>query len=199
MDLDPRLTQLQRAFATRPAEPPIERMPTSREAAVALLIRPAETLEILLIKRSERESDPWSGHMALPGGRRDPVDIDLYATVLRETHEEIGVQLARAGQRIGMLDEVAPRTPRLPPFIITPFVFGVPHDTQAVPDAMEVEAALWIPITALRQLDAVSEIVLELEGGSRTFPSLRYGEHVIWGLTHRILSQFLELAAEAGV
>lgn len=199
MALDPRFANLQRVFSTRTVHEPIERAPDSREAAVALLVRPRDTLEILLIKRAEHESDPWSGHMALPGGRRDPADADLYATALRETEEEIGVQLALIGRHIGTLDEVAPSTPRLPPFIIAPFVVGVPHDTQAVPDAKEVEAAMWIPITALQQPDAMDEIVLELEGGSRRFPSLRYGEHVIWGLTHRILTQFLELAAQAEV
>jgi 8-oxo-dGTP pyrophosphatase MutT (NUDIX family) len=199
MDMDPRLTQLALALATRSHANPIEREEDSREAAVALLIRPRDTLEILLIKRSEHETDPWSGHIAFPGGRRDPTDRDLYATALRETEEEIGVQLARVGQRIGSLDEVAPFTSRLPPFIIAPFVLGVPHDTLAVPDAKEVEAVMWIPISALQQPDAVSELVLELEGGKRSFPSLVYGEHVIWGLTHRILAQFLEVVSDAGV
>jgi 8-oxo-dGTP pyrophosphatase MutT (NUDIX family) len=197
-DIDPRLAKLKQVLAKHPVLP-VEREPDSREAAVALLLRPRDTFELLLIKRAEHESDPWSGHMALPGGRRDAGDSDLYATAVRETEEEIGVQLGRVGQRIGLLDEVAPRTPRLPPFIITPFVLGVPHDTHAEPDAKEVEAALWIPITALQQPEAVSELVLELEGGKHSFPSLRYGEHVIWGLTHRILTQFLERAAEAGL
>jgi len=195
---DPRLAALHGAFEGRPAKR-APRDAASREAAVALLLRARADLEILLIKRAVRETDPWSGHMALPGGRRSPEDADLLATAWRETHEEIGVRLDRVGTFLGALDEVAPRSPRLPPIVIAPFIASVPPDTAAVADPREVEAALWVPLAALRDEGAVDELVLELEGGRRVFPSFRYGEHVIWGLTHRILEQFLTVAAEAGL
>src|SRR5690606_38544094 len=135
-----------------------------------------------------RETDPWSGHMALPGGRRDPTDPDLVATAFREADEETGVALARYGHLLGMLDELHPRNPRLPSVTVAPFVVGVPPDTTAKPDEQEVSAALWVPLSALRAPEARDEILVELEEGPRAFPSFRYGEHVIWGLTHRILS-----------
>lgn len=177
----------------------VERSPELREAAVALMLRPAPELEILLIQRAEREADPWSGHMALPGGRRSAHDPDLVATAFRETEEETGVPLTRVGVVLGALDEVAPLTPRLPPIVIAPVVVAVPGGTHATPDRVEVEAAIWVPLSALREEGAVSEILIELRDGNRAFPSLRYREYVIWGLTHRILTQFLEVAAEAGV
>ena len=170
-----------------------ERYEGAREAAVALLLRSHEELELLLIKRAEHEADPWSGHMALPGGRRDDNDSDLLHTAIRETAEEVGITTSRDLQYIGPLDEVSPRNPRLPPLIIAPFVFAVAPDTTPVIDAREVEAAIWVPVSALRDEAAASEILISLEGGSRAFPSLRYGEYVIWGLTHRILTQFLEI------
>src|SRR5690606_242651 len=196
---DPRLALLRGALERRPAAR-VPRTPHTIGAAVALVLRPRESLELLLIKRAEHESDPWSGHIALPGGRRHPEDEDLLATAMRETAEETAVPLARIGRLLGALDEVEPTNPRLPPIIIAPFVLGVAPDTTAVPDPREVEAALWVPLDALRDPGAVSEILIELESGERrAFPSLRYGEHVIWGLTHRILTHFMRIAEECGL
>lgn len=189
---DRRLIQLCRALETHPVVPE-QRDDAMREAAVALIIRPRDELELLLIKRAVHERDPWSGHVALPGGRRDRADADLIDTAIRETHEEVGVAISRETDLIGALDEVAPRTPRLPPILIAPFVFAVPATATTHIDAREVEAAIWVPLSALRDESAASEILIELEGNPRSFPSLQYGEYVIWGLTHRILEQFLEI------
>lgn len=196
---DPRILSLRHAFEQRPSAA-IERVGQMREAAVALVLRPRDELEILLIKRAEREADPWSGHMALPGGRRAPTDDDLLATATRETEEETHVPLRRVGTLVGRLDDLGPGSARLPPLVIAPWVLAVPPDTAARPDGREVDATLWVPLAALRDERAVSELLVELGGGqSRSFPSLQYGEYVIWGLTHRILTQFLELAEAAGV
>ncbi|HEX6558223.1 MAG TPA: CoA pyrophosphatase [Longimicrobiales bacterium] len=192
---DRRLIQLQQLLETHPVVPQL-RDDGMREAAVALILRPRDELELLLIKRAVHERDPWSGHVALPGGRRDALDADLVDTAVRESHEEVGITISRDTDLIGALDEVAPRTPRLPPILIAPFVFAAPATASARIDAREVEAALWVPLSALRDENAVSEILIELEGDadSRRFPALKYGEYVIWGLTHRILEQFLEIA-----
>lgn len=198
METDQRLAALGRTLATRP-ERSVERVTTHQEAAVVVALRPRQQLEVLLIKRAEREADPWSGHMALPGGRRSELDRDLLATALRETEEETGVAARRVGHLLGRLDEVTPRTDRLPPIIIAPFVLGVPPDTEAFPADREVEAAVWVPLPALRAEGAVSQILIDLQEGSRAFPSIRYRDYVIWGLTHRILTQFLTIARQAGV
>jgi 8-oxo-dGTP pyrophosphatase MutT (NUDIX family) len=199
MTLDPRLVALRHTLARRSALA-LEREAGEREAAVALVVRPRGELELLLIERAVRPSDPWSGHMALPGGRRSAEDADLLATALRETEEETGVP-RNASLLIGSLDEVAPRSRRLPPLVIAPYVVAVEPGTRAMADAREVAATLWIPLSALRHEGAVSSIVIgaEEDGAVREFPTLVYREHVIWGLTHRILTQFLEVAALAGV
>ncbi len=196
-ELDPRIARRAQILRQRPSLA-AARDDGPREAAVALLLRPREELELLLIKRAEHPGDPWSGHMALPGGRREPLDADLLATAMRETREEIGIDTT-AGDRLGALDEVHPRSVRLPSIVITPFVLAVPPHAAARPDPGEVEAALWVPLSALADERAADELILELEGTRRTFPAYRYGEYVIWGLTHRILQQFLEVAREAGV
>jgi 8-oxo-dGTP pyrophosphatase MutT (NUDIX family) len=193
---DPRLLQLRQAIEKRTVQRQA-RSAVIREAAVALLIRPREQLEILLIKRAIQERDPWSGQMALPGGRRDDSDMDLLDTAIRETAEEVGIEIGPA-DLIGALDEVAPRTPRLPPITIAPYVFTVSPETTADIQAAEVEMGLWVPVADLRNDAAASEILIELEEGAKAFPSLRYGDHVIWGLTHRILIQFLDLHGNVG-
>jgi len=194
---DRRIEKLRRALERRPAAT-TAREAHEREAAVALLVRAREQLEVLLIRRSEHESDPWSGHVALPGGRRAADDPDLLSTAQRETEEETGIPLARVGALLGRLDELAPRNPLLPPLVISPFVLAVPPATEAVPNQHEVAAAIWVPLSALRGDAAVSEILIELGDGTRRFPSIVFGDYVIWGLTHRILEQFLELADRVG-
>ncbi len=189
---DTRLVQLRRSLEVHAAQR-CQRDSLTREAGVALLIRPRDQLELLMIKRAIHERDPWSGHMALPGGRRAAGDAELIDTAIRETSEEVGITLGRDRDFVAALDEVGPRTPRLPPIIISPFVFAVAPDATATIDAREVEAAIWMPLAALRDENAASEILIELEGSPRAFPSLQYGEYVIWGLTHRILTQFLDL------
>jgi 8-oxo-dGTP pyrophosphatase MutT (NUDIX family) len=194
MDLT-HFTQLRELLQQHPYRA-AERYDGAREAAVALLLRSHEELELLLIKRAEHEADPWSGHVALPGGRRDDRDDDLLHTAIRETAEEVGITTSRDLQLIGALDEVSPRNPQLPPLIIAPFVFAVPPETTPIIDTREVEAAIWVPVSALRNEGAASEILITMEGGSRAFPSLHFGEYVIWGLTHRILTQFLEITRD---
>jgi 8-oxo-dGTP pyrophosphatase MutT (NUDIX family) len=189
-DWDPRIAGIRRAFEARAAAR-AERASGWREAAVALLLRPRDTLEVLLIRRADLPGDPWSGHVALPGGRREISDADLLDTACRETEEEVGVPLGRIGRFIGALDEIAPSTPRLPPILVAPFVLAVPPDTTAIPAPREVQAAFWLPLHLLRDESAASEILIEADGARFRFPSVVFGDYVIWGLTYRILRQFL--------
>ncbi len=193
----PEIAPLVRAVVSRtPAL--VEPRESERRAAVALLVRLDEAREVptpqlLLIKRATYEGDPWSGHVALPGGRREPGDPSLERTVIRETWEETAIDIDRDGRLIGCLDELAPRTPVLPPIIITPFVGLVRSDVEIVPSP-EVADWFWIDIPALRDPEISREVVLELSSGPRTVMSFQHGAHTIWGLTERILRQFLSLA-----
>jgi 8-oxo-dGTP pyrophosphatase MutT (NUDIX family) len=196
--VDSRLSILHETLQLRPARR-AQRDPLSREAAVALLLRARDQLELLLIKRAQHEHDPWSGHIALPGGRRSPEDADLVATAYRETEEEVGVALSRFGQYLGALDEVAPQNPRLPPLVIAPFIVTVPANTNAIANPAEVEFAVWVPLPALREPATMDEILIHFEGSRRKLPARRYAGHVIWGLTLRILEQFFSVLDEVGL
>lgn len=198
MSNDPRLDALRRDLDRRTTF--IDRRdPSLDEAAVLLTLRLTEPMELLLIERAEKEGDPWSGHMALPGGRREADDEDLLATALRETREETGIVVPRSDV-LGRLDELGPSvTRRRFSLVIAPFVAAVPADTEPDPAPAEVENALWVPLTHLASDEAVDEVLIELEEGSLAFPALSYEDYIIWGLTHRILTGFMEIARQAGM
>lgn len=196
MQFDPRIEQLRAALGRRPVQR-VDRQPWHVEAAVSLVLRPREDLEILLVRRAERERDPWSGHVGLPGGRREERDADLVATALRETEEETGIALARNGTPIGFLDEVEPAGPGLPPIVVAPLVGAVPSEASIEIDPREVIDATWAPLPALRDPASRDRHVERIDDLRVAFPAIRYGEFLVWGLTYRILTGFFEVVEES--
>lgn len=195
----PDLLRLARALAASPgreesAHPPV------RRAAIALVLRPGELREpeLLLIKRAEMDRDPWSGHVAAPGGREEPGDADLAHTAMRETFEETGIDLARVGRILGTLDDLRPRTPTLPPILIRPFVAAVPSSVEIV-QSEEVAAAFWVPLSALRAATAWGRGTVHVRGVPREVETFTHGEYLVWGLTERVLRQLLDrMGSRAG-
>ena len=169
-----------------------------RLAAILLVLRARDDgePELLMIKRAEAEGDPWSGHIACPGGRMEPTDRDLAVTAVRETWEETGIDVARDGRLLGQLDDLSPRSPFLPPIIIRPFVAIVRSDLAMVP-SLEVASAFWVPISALRDKSGWGTGRVQARGGHRTVSTFQHGEHTVWGLTERVLRQFLTYVGEA--
>lgn len=145
-----------------------------------------------MIKRAEKRGDPWSGHIACPGGRRDDDDPDLAATAVRETREETGVDIAADGLLLGALDDLSPRTPTLPPIIIRPFVGVVSPDVVLEPN-VEVAEAFWVPLSAIRERASWGfGTVIVREREERSVPTFRHGSYTVWGLTERALRDFLQ-------
>lgn len=178
--------RLRNALANRSPER-VDR-PEVRRAAVALLVAAGTDPAILFIKRQQRVGDPWSGQMALPGGFESPEDASLEATARRETAEETGIALDRSASLLGVLNDVSPRTPYLPPIVVTPFVFLAPGRLE-VRSGPEVEAAVWLPVGQLFSPDFRKPFQLTLPGEVREFSSIAIGEYTIWGLTERVLFQ----------
>ena len=163
-----------------------------QQAGVSVLIRAADPVDLLFIKRAQNARDPWSGHMALPGGRREVDDSDLLATAIRETREETGIDLT-PDALIGRLPRVAPRGPRIPTIVVVPFLFSVPADTRALAAPDEVERTRWISLAQIRDPALRENYRVTIPAGTRTFPSIRVGHDVIWGMTYRIVEDLLLL------
>lgn len=166
-----------------------------RHAAVTLVVRPGvREPELLFVRRAEVPGDPWSGHMALPGGHRDSSDADIRETARRETREEVGLDLPRHAF-LGRLDDLQPVTRRIPSILISPFVAW--HEaTAAVRTNHEVQYHVWAPLSALRDPGLRSEVRFADGGRERIFPSILFEGDTIWGLTHRVVINFLDIMTE---
>ncbi len=161
------------------------------EAAVALILRATsdEKIEILFIKRATRADDPWSGQIAFPGGRHEEVDESLEDTAVRETREEVGLELRRYGTICGALDEVRPRTPVLPPVIVRPYVAMIRADAPTG-TSDEVERFFWAPLDAILDPAATRNTEISIRQTVTLRPAIHYKGNVIWGMTEHILRNF---------
>jgi len=196
LERHPNVARLIRSLAQHPPVV-VEPEPEMRLAAILLALRARADgePELLMIKRADAEGDPWSGHIACPGGRMEPGDHDLAVTAVRETLEETGVDVARDGRLLGHLDDISPRTPVLPPIVIRPYVALVRAGVEIVP-SREVAAAFWVPVSALRERTAWGIGSVSIGGAMREVSVFQHGEYTVWGLTERVLRQFLAFIGE---
>jgi 8-oxo-dGTP pyrophosphatase MutT (NUDIX family) len=159
-------------------------------AAVAAILRAGTAgPEILFIERAEREGDPWSGHMAFPGGRRDDADASLVETAIRETSEEVGVDL-RTHTLLGTLADIPTHRTGL---VVRAFVFMTTSDVELRPDE-EVADIVWAPIGPMMRGEVSSTFEFLPDGFDMAvkLPSYKVGERVVWGLTYRMLELLFE-------
>lgn len=158
-----------------------------RRAAVAALLAQRPEPALLLIRRAEHPDDPWSGQMGLPGGRLNPEEEPLQAA-LRETREEVGIDLGQRAELLGPLDQVqAIGRGRVLPLAIHPFVFASAEQPPVRHDPTEVAETVWVPLQFLRDagnLQSMRWRGLEL-------PCYRYHDRQIWGLTFRMIQSLL--------
>lgn len=155
-------------------------------SAVAIIINTNRgTASILLIRRRDRQGDPWSGQIAFPGGHKSNEDQTLLQTAIRETSEEVGINL-RDHELLGALPVIYSRTRRMP---VLPFVFGLRVDSQVRLND-EVAESFWVPLQDLASVGSSTSEV-EVEQGKLRVECYVYDEHVIWGLTFRIINVLL--------
>ncbi len=177
---------LERALAVREATRVDET--GLRRAAVALILREGQAgLELLFIRRAEHPEDPWSGQIGFPGGRAEPGDGDLRVTAVRETVEEVGVDLAESADCLGALDEVRAMARMRPvDLAISPFVFRLRRG--AAPKLSgEVRSVHWLGLDEVLGPERQSTMDYVHQGTTLQFPCLRFEDLVIWGLTYRML------------
>jgi len=159
-----------------------------RRAAVAAVVYDDPTgPRVLMMKRVERIGDPWSGHIALPGGGYQASDGDLRVTAIRETQEELNVDLADA-RFVGPLPVLSPLSAGPGGVEVTPFAFAT-EQLPATTPGPEAVSAFWLPLELAASGTLDAEYVYP--GTARTFPCWSYEGHTIWGLTWRILRDLL--------
>ena len=171
------------------------RNPTpGQTAAVAVVLREAGgAVELLFIVRAEHPRDPWSGHVAFPGGRVDAADADALATAVRETREELALDLEHNARILAGLPAVRTHLRRGPgPIWVAPFAFELVAEPALVPND-EVQEALWVPLEFLADPGNRDRFVWRRFGVPFPMPCLRWDGRLVWGLTLRILDDLLAL------
>lgn len=175
-----------------PSEAPVEDDRIARRlAAVALVIRNnIGDPELLIIERAINVNDPWSGHLALPGGRIESTDADLIDTAIRETREEVSLDLDRTASIIGKLTPLRPVSPRLPPVTVSPFIAVAPEHMDLILSA-EVARAFWISLNGLKSDGRSSSFSMMVGSAQHRWPAYNSDHGPIWGITERIITDFL--------
>ena len=174
----------------------------SKRSAVAIVLDHdvVEKASILLIKRAEHEADPWSGHMAFPGGRYESVDKNGLETAKREMSEEVGFDidcpdqgLKIDGKFVGRLSDVR-TTKRVTPktMVVSPYVFKVSSQPQLQPN-YEVAETVWVPFSYFANVDNRDVYEFDHQGRNIRMPCYRYEDKVIWGLTLSMIDEFIRL------
>ena len=163
-------------------------------AAVLLLLYYRAGEEYILFTLRTQQVERHKGQISFPGGAADAEDADERATALRETFEEVGVRPEDV-EIIGELDEM----PAISGFVVSFFVgvLTVPPPRVFLGDPYEVEEVLEVPLRHLLDKANTYQELRQVGGREVLVDCYRFGEHVIWGLTARMLTQFLDLASSA--
>lgn len=184
------LERIALALARRsPFSPPVE---SRTHAAVALILRESERgIDVLFIERAPHDDDPWSGDLGFPGGKVEEDDFDPRRTAQRETFEEVGLDLTTA-TFLGQLDDIA--GVHLP-VQISCYVWGTTSETGLVLNH-EVSSAFWFPLSKLADPKRHGKFTVRFKGVPYLRPAIRIlepGKTVLWGITYRLVMQFLEI------
>ncbi len=165
----------------------------SLRAAVAVVLREGETgTELLLIRRARREGDPWSGHIAFPGGRLDPADAGPREAAMRETAEEVGLVLDES-EFVGRLDDLTGHSESIR---VSAFLFAIDRDVELLPEPGEVDAAFWVDLGSLVSGERHVTYTATWQEHTVEFPALRVLDDdapVLWSMTYRFLERFFRL------
>jgi 8-oxo-dGTP pyrophosphatase MutT (NUDIX family) len=184
----PTLDDITRALAAR--SPTLIPEGGHRRAAVAMILRSRPGgPEVLFIERARQQGDPWSGHMAFPGGKVDPTDAEVRAAAERETLEEVGISLDSA-LALGRLDDKAGNPTTAPKLVISAWVYQLDDAPEPRPN-YEVADVFWFPVRDL--LDPERHVGYRMKQYDIDMPGILVGapdRHIVWGLTYSFLESF---------
>ncbi len=191
------IADVRRALGS-PHQPVRMKAPAGQTAAVAVVLREAGGgVDLLFIVRAEHPRDPWSGHVAFPGGRVEAADADALTTAVRETREELALDLERDACILAGLPAVRTHLERGPgPMWVAPFAFELLAAPRLVSNE-EVQEALWVPLEFLADPGNRGRFLWDGPAPSIQMPCVRYDGRLIWGLTLRIVDGLLALVASS--
>ncbi len=189
--LSQRLLRLKENLSSNPRSRNDERV----DAVVAILLYQdsADELSTLLIQRVERSNDPWSGQIGLPGGRVEKFDGSTREALEREVREEVGLELSRDGEQLGVLSVGHPG--RRVEMTVQPWVYSLqrsPHVTTGP----EIQHAFWVSLSKLPSLRGTSEV--EIRGTRILVEAFLVDGRVVWGFTYRVLNELLAVLGVLG-
>lgn len=164
----------------------------NRAAVAMILSGEPQAPSLCFIRRAERKDDPWSGHMAFPGGRAEAQDKGPRDVAERETLEEIGLRI-NGDHFIGPLAEMPVRLGGVDTGMrLSSFVYYLPRPQPFAPNH-EVAQAYWVPLKHLWDADNCTQLQLERNGTRMVFPAVQFEDTAIWGLTYRVLTLFSDV------
>ncbi len=174
------------------AKPELSTVNHSLRAAVALVLRErAGDLEALFIRRAEHEGDPWSGHLAFPGGRIDPTDTGPRMAAERETLEELELDLS-VSRLLGQLSDVPGHAESI---CVSAFVYALDGDPILKPNH-EIREAFWSPLGHMTDADRQAPKHFTYLDRSMALPTVRLLDDpqapVLWGITYKFMDEFMQ-------
>jgi 8-oxo-dGTP pyrophosphatase MutT (NUDIX family) len=157
-------------------------------AAVLLLLYPKDGEYCVLLNKRSELVEHHKGEISLPGGARDPEDRNFLETALREAEEEMGINRADV-TILGELDDVVTRTN----FGVRVYIGTIPYPYPFQPSPIEIAEVVEVPISALCNLANVRCETRWVDAKPVTAYSYAYHQHLVYGVTAKILQQFLEI------
>ena len=159
------------------------------EAAVGIIACGQPEESILLIKRNENEHDPWSGHYAFPGGRKENGDATIYQTCVREVREETGIILAPDALQQICAPTRAGRNVKAP-VVVQPYVFRLSARPEVIIEEKEIDRHVWLAVHSFKDV-ANHRVVEAMPGMIR--PVFPMADYYIWGFTYGLLCRLLDV------
>ena len=157
-------------------------------AGVMVLIYPNNGDHYVLLQKRSSKVDSHKGEISFPGGKRDPEDVTILDTALRETHEEMGIH-PKDVEVFGPLDQTATTSG----FCTSPFAGTIPYPYEFSPQEEEVAEVLEVPVSSLMDSANRRDEIRVADGDLQDAPVFAYDGHIIFGATARILDRFIEL------